>query len=72
MVALLEHLVAFDRMRGLQAIGNGSYSIYLTHLVVLSVLSLAFGLDCARWCGGLPFAPGFLAVCLVGGYPIAC
>jgi exopolysaccharide production protein ExoZ len=64
----LEHVVAFERTRAIQAIGDGSYSIYLSHVVVLSVLSLAFRLEAARWHGGLPLAPVFLAVCLLVGW----
>ncbi len=64
----LERFVAFDRMRWTLAIGDASYSLYLSHLIVLSVLALAFRLPAARWAGGIPLAPAFLVLCLLIGW----
>jgi exopolysaccharide production protein ExoZ len=64
----LESTVAFRRMRLLQAVGDSSYSLYLTHVLVLSVLALVFRVDGLRGLPALLLAPTFLGVCVIAGW----
>jgi peptidoglycan/LPS O-acetylase OafA/YrhL len=64
----LERSVTFQHMRLLQAMGDSSYSLYLTHVMVLSVLALVFRIHGLQGLPALLLAPLFLGVCVIAGW----
>jgi exopolysaccharide production protein ExoZ len=63
-----ERFFDFGAFRIGQAIGDSSYSLYLSHLFVLSALALIFKLDVARAWGGVPLVPFLMLACLTAGW----
>jgi peptidoglycan/LPS O-acetylase OafA/YrhL len=64
----LERFVAFERFHAAQALGDSSYSLYVSHLFVLAVLGLAFHQYAARNTGVLALAPFAIVLCLSIGW----
>ena len=48
-------------------IGDSSYSLYLSHTLVLTALGLVFKFGMAHWWGGLPVVPVLLVACILSG-----
>lgn len=60
----------FSKWRVLGAIGDSSYSLYLSHSLVLSAMGVFYGAPLFRLAGGAPFALVVMAVCCVVGWRV--
>jgi len=67
-VARGEQFFNFGALRVATAIGDSSYSLYLTHGLVLSAIALLFRVQILQALGGLPFACVLFAACLLAGW----
>ena len=63
-----EGFLDFGAWRILQAIGDSSYSLYLSHALVLSGAGLILRIEPARIWGGVPLVPFFCALSVAVGW----